>query len=77
MKDATKEEIESVANYINSISTKNGVNFNEEFAIDGGDMYESIVLKDKKINGLPTDRLKNFAKYMKDNDNGLGMESVR
>ena len=71
MRDATKEERESVANYINSISTKNGVNFNEGFAIDGGDMYESILLKDKKINGfniteiMKDDWFKNFVKNMK------------
>ena len=71
MRDATKEERESVANYINSISTKTGVNFNDEFAIDGGDIYESIVLKDKKINGLTImktmkdDWFKNFVKNMK------------
>ena len=71
MRDATKEERESVANYINSISKKTGVNFNDEFAIDGGDMYESIVLKDKKINGLTimktikSDWFKNFVKNMK------------
>lgn len=71
MRDATKEERESVANYINSISTKTGVNFNDEFAIDGGDMYESIVLKDKKINGfniteiMKDDWFKNFVKNMK------------
>lgn len=71
MRDATKEERESVANYINSISKKTGVNFNDEFAIDGGDMYESIVLKDKKINGfniteiMKDDWFKNFVKNMK------------
>ena len=71
MRDATKEERESVANYINSISKKTGVNFNDEFAIDGGDMYESIVLKDKKINGFniteitKDDWFKNFVKNMK------------
>jgi len=47
------------------------VKFNEEFAIDGGDMYESIVLKDKKINGfniteiMKDNRFKNFVKDMK------------
>jgi len=71
MRDATKEERESVANYINSISTKTGVNFNDEFAIDGGDMYESVVLKDKKINEfniaerMKNDWFKNFVKNMK------------